>query len=222
MRSRRDPVRTPPGGTLPGDALPGEVLPGGGVEIRPARMDDEERIRRFLGGLSVHTQTLRFFTGMGRPAASTVRALLAVDDRRDALLAVCGDAVVGHAMSFRTCGSGRGAGGAEAARTETSRTETSRTETSRTEAAGAEAAAVEIAVVEIAVVVADDWQGRGLGSRLVRRLVRRATAGGAQALRMDVLGGNRKVLSMIRREWPEAVMRASSGTVEISTKIGSA
>ncbi|WP_230878405.1 GNAT family N-acetyltransferase [Planomonospora sp. ID67723] len=182
VRPRRDPVR---------------VLPGDGVEIRPARMDDEERIRSFLEGLSVQTQTLRFFTGVGRPAASMVRALLAVDDRHDALLAVCGDTVVGHAMSFRGDGPGGGAGGVTGG------------------PPGAEGVAVEIAVV-----VADDWQGRGLGSRLVRRLVRRAVAGGARTLGMDVLGGNRKVLNMIRREWPEAVMKASSGNVEVSTKIG--
>ncbi|GGS74411.1 hypothetical protein GCM10010156_36700 [Planobispora rosea] len=150
-----------------------------GVEIRPARMDDEERVRGFLAELSPHTQALRFFTGLGDPGASMVRALLAVDERRDALLAVCGDTVVGHAMSFR----------------------------------GGESD------VEIAVVVTDDWQGHGLGSRLVRRLLRRAAAGGARTVGMDVLGGNRKVLSMIRKEWPGAVMRVSSGTVEVSTKI---
>ncbi|MFB9883915.1 GNAT family N-acetyltransferase [Planobispora siamensis] len=164
---RRDPVR---------------VLPGDGVEIRPARMDDGERLRRFLGGLSLHTQTLRFFTGVGRPAESLVRTMLAVDERRDVLLAVYGDTVVGHAMSFR----------------------------------GGESD------VEIAVVVTDDWQGRGLGSRLVRRLLRRAAAGGARSVGMDVLGGNRKVLAMIRREWPEAAMRAASGTVEVSAMINPA
>nr|BFE84878.1 hypothetical protein GCM10020093_074790 [Planobispora longispora] len=142
-------------------------------------MDDDERVRGFLKGLSPHTQTLRFFTGLGNPGASMVRALLATDERRDVLLAVCEDAVVGHAMSFRGGGND----------------------------------------VEIAVVVTDDWQGRGLGSRLVRRLLRRAAAGGARTVGMDVLGGNRKVLSMIRKEWPEAVMRVSSGTVEVSTKI---
>src|SRR5687768_9280407 len=44
-----------------------------GTQIRPARHDDEERIRRFLTGLSLHTQTLRFFTGITTPAAGLVR-----------------------------------------------------------------------------------------------------------------------------------------------------
>lgn len=146
------------------------------IEIRPARMDDEERIRRFLAGLSTRTQTQRFFTGVNRPSASMVRTLLAVDERRDALLAVRGELLVGHAMSYRGEGTD----------------------------------------IEIAVVVGDEWQGRGLGARLVRRLLHRAAAGGARTLGMDVLGDNRKVLAMIRRAWPEATMKVSSGTVQVA------
>jgi GNAT superfamily N-acetyltransferase len=146
------------------------------VEIRPARMDDEERIRCFLAGLSARTQTQRFFTAVNRPSATMVRTLLAVDERRDALLAVRGELLVGHAMSYR----GEGMD------------------------------------VEIAVVVGDEWQGRGLGSRLVRGLLGRASAGGARTLGMDVLGDNRKVLAMIRRAWPEATMKVSSGTVQVA------
>ncbi|MEU6716880.1 GNAT family N-acetyltransferase [Nonomuraea sp. NPDC046802] len=73
-----------------------------GTQIRPARPDDEERIRCFLAGLSPHTRTLRFFTGVGAPGAALVRALIAVDERRDALVATteCGE-IVAHAMSFR-------------------------------------------------------------------------------------------------------------------------
>ncbi|MEU4407586.1 GNAT family N-acetyltransferase [Streptosporangium sp. NPDC023963] len=160
---------------------PGEVaaVPGGAVEIRPARPDDEEGIRRFLGGLSPRTQTRRFFAGMGRPSASFVRTLLTVDGRRDALLAVHGNLLVGHAMSYRG----------------------------------------EEADVEIAVVVGDEWQGMGLGSRLVRTLMRRAEARGARTVGMDVLGDNRTVLAMVRRTWPEATMRVSSGTVEVTARI---
>ncbi|MBG0814435.1 GNAT family N-acetyltransferase [Planomonospora sp. ID82291] len=153
--------------------------PGADVEVRPARTDDEERIRRFLAGLSPRTQTLRFFTGLGRPAASLVRALLVVDERRDVLLAVCGDEVVGHAMSS-------GDGGA---------------------------------AVEIAVVVADGWQGLGLGSRLVRRLLRRAEAKGARTVGMDVMAENRGVLAMIGRKWPDATLRSSLGTVEVTAAV---
>ncbi|WP_440101435.1 N-acetyltransferase family protein [Streptosporangium sp. H16] len=155
------------------------TVPGGAVDIRPARPDDEEGIRRFLGGLSPRTQARRFFAGMGRPSASFVRTLLTVDERRDALLAVHGNLLVGHAMSYRG----------------------------------------EEADVEIAVVVGDEWQGMGLGSRLVRTLMRRAEARGARTVGMDVLGDNRTVLAMVRRTWPEATMRVSSGTVEVTARI---
>ncbi|MER5645020.1 GNAT family N-acetyltransferase [Streptosporangium sp. NPDC002524] len=156
------------------------TVPGGAVEIRPARPDDdEEAIRRFLGGLSPRTQALRFFAGMGRPSASFVRTLLAVDERRDALLAVHGNLLVGHAMSYRG----------------------------------------EETDVEIAVVVGDEWQGMGLGSRLVRALMRRAEVRGARTVGMDVLGDNRTVLAMVRRAWPEATMRVSSGTVEVTATV---
>jgi GNAT superfamily N-acetyltransferase len=148
------------------------------IEIRPTRMDDEARVGAFLAGLSLHSQTLRFFTGVSRPTASFVRVLIARDERRDALVAVRDERVVGHAMSFRVDGA-----------------------------------------VEIAVVVADEWQDRGIGSRLIGRLLGRAVSGGAEHVGMDVMGENRKVLSMIRRRWPEATMRVESGSVAVKARI---
>ncbi|MEU4830033.1 GNAT family N-acetyltransferase [Streptosporangium sp. NPDC023615] len=164
-----DPV--PPG--------PVTTVPGAAVEIRAARPGDEERIVRFLEGLSPRTRMRRFFTEMHRPTARFVDALIAVDERRDALLAVHGDLLVGHAMSYR----------------------------------GQETD------IEIAVVVSDEWQGMGLGSRLARALIRRAADRGATTVGMDVLGDNRTVLAMIRKIWPDAAMRASSGTVEVTAGI---
>ncbi|MEQ4715916.1 GNAT family N-acetyltransferase [Nonomuraea sp. B19D2] len=152
-----------------------------GTQIRPARVGDEERIRRFLAGLSLHTQTLRFFTGVSTPAAGLVRTLLATDERRDALVATtveCGE-IVGHAMSFKG----------------------------------------DCADVEIAVVVADRWQGRGIGPRLIDTLLLRASVRGAMTVGMDVLGENRRVLRLIRRFWPDARMAVSSGSVEVTARI---
>ncbi|WP_219462494.1 GNAT family N-acetyltransferase [Nonomuraea rhizosphaerae] len=150
-----------------------------GTQIRPARQDDDDGIRRFLAGLSLHTQTLRFFTGVGAPAASLVSALIAVDERRDALVATLDGEIIGHAMSYR--------GGA--------------------------------ADVEIAVVVTDEWQGRGLGPKLIDTLLFRASVRGAQTVGMDVLGENRRVLRMIRRIWPDAQMKVASGAVEVTAMI---
>jgi GNAT superfamily N-acetyltransferase len=54
------------------------------------------------------------------------------------------------------------------------------------------------------VVVADAWQGRGVGSALTRALVTRARARGVASATMDVLHGNRQVLAMIAAHWPAA------------------
>ncbi len=59
-------------------------------------------------------------------------------------------------------------------------------------------------MTDIGVVVADAWQGGGIGSALVRALVVRAQARGVTAVAMDVLPGNHQVLAMIARHWPAA------------------
>ncbi|MEV0388607.1 GNAT family N-acetyltransferase [Nonomuraea sp. NPDC050643] len=154
-----------------------------GTQIRPVRPGDEERIRSFLAGLSLHTQTLRFFTGVSRPAPGLVRALLTLDERRDALVATTDTGeIVAHAMSFK--------GGCTD--------------------------------VEIAVVVADQWQGRGLGPRLVDTLLIRASVRGARTVGMDVLGENRRVLRLVRRLWPDAEMKVTSGSVAVTAMIDQA
>jgi predicted N-acetyltransferase YhbS len=150
-----------------------------GTQIRPARPDDYERIRCFLTRLSLHTQSLRFFTGLGTPATSLVCALIAVDERRDALVATLEGEIIGHAMSYR--------GG--------------------------------VTDVEIAVVVADEWQGKGLGPHLINTLLFRAAVRGAKTVGMDVLGENRRVLRMIRRLWPDAQMKVTSGSVAVTAMI---
>ena len=53
-------------------------------------------------------------------------------------------------------------------------------------------------VAELAVVVADDWQGQGLGRRLIQRLQQIARAGRLQGMRGDVLSENRRMLAIMR------------------------
>lgn len=55
---------------------------------------------------------------------------------------------------------------------------------------------------DIGVVVADAWQGRGVGSALVRELLARARGRGVTSVTMDVLHGNQQVLAMITSHWP--------------------
>jgi ribosomal protein S18 acetylase RimI-like enzyme len=59
-------------------------------------------------------------------------------------------------------------------------------------------------MTDIGVVVADAWQGQGMGSALVRALVTRAQARGVMSVAMDVLHGNHQVRAMITAHWPAA------------------
>jgi ribosomal protein S18 acetylase RimI-like enzyme len=56
-------------------------------------------------------------------------------------------------------------------------------------------------LADIGVVVADAWQGQGIGSALVRALITRAQGRGVTSLTMDVLHGNHQVLAMIAARW---------------------
>src|SRR5207248_1692938 len=60
------------------------------------------------------------------------------------------------------------------------------------------------AATEIGVVVADAWQGRGVGSGLIRALASRARARGATTLVMEVMAENRQGLAMIAGRGPDA------------------
>ncbi|QOT80930.1 GNAT family N-acetyltransferase [Cupriavidus basilensis] len=53
-------------------------------------------------------------------------------------------------------------------------------------------------VGEFAVAVADDWQGKGIGRRLIQRLRDAALGAGLHLLRGDVLSENRRMLALMR------------------------
>jgi ribosomal protein S18 acetylase RimI-like enzyme len=59
-------------------------------------------------------------------------------------------------------------------------------------------------VSDIGVVVADRWQGRGVGTALLTALAGRAAWRGCAELVMDVLPENDRMLGMIDRRWPGA------------------
>jgi GNAT superfamily N-acetyltransferase len=65
----------------------------------------------------------------------------------------------------------------------------------------------EPGVVELAATVADDWQGIGLGSALLVRLMQRARDEGHSAFRASVLAVNGRSIAMLRR----AGLRRRSG-----------
>ena len=74
-------------------------------------------------------------------------------------------------------------------------------------------------MTDIGVVVADAWQGRGLGSALVSALVAGAQARGVTSLAMDVLHANPRVLAMIRGRWPAADIGVSRDCVTVRVRL---
>jgi GNAT superfamily N-acetyltransferase len=76
------------------------------------------------------------------------------------------------------------------------------------------------ATTEIGVVVADAWQGQGVGSGLVRALASRARARGAITLVMEVMAENRRVLAMIAGRWPDARHDRSAAYVTVHARLG--
>jgi ribosomal protein S18 acetylase RimI-like enzyme len=57
---------------------------------------------------------------------------------------------------------------------------------------------------DIGVVVADAWQGHGMGVALIRTMIDRAQARGVTLVVMDVLHDNYRALAMITHHWPAA------------------
>lgn len=67
---------------------------------------------------------------------------------------------------------------------------------------------------EVAVVVADDWQGRGLGGLLLRRLAHIARLRGIRSFRATMLGDNRRAHALVMRLSPRSTMRFEAGYLE--------
>jgi len=67
---------------------------------------------------------------------------------------------------------------------------------------------------DVAVVVADDWQGQGLGGLLIRRLGHIARMRGIASFHATMLGDNARAQSLVRGLSPRATMRFESGYVE--------
>src|SRR5690606_14291238 len=52
---------------------------------------------------------------------------------------------------------------------------------------------------EFAIVVAQEWQGRGLGRHLMHRLIGSARSRGLEVVRGDILAANSGMLDLVRR-----------------------
>ena len=71
-------------------------------------------------------------------------------------------------------------------------------------------------------MVADAWQGQGVGSALVRTLLRRAQARGVTSLGMDVLAGNQQALAMIAGHWAAARTERGADCLTIQVRLSPA
>jgi GNAT superfamily N-acetyltransferase len=158
--------------------------PGGraAAVIRPAGPDDLAALSDFFADLSAETRYLRFF-GPVIPTQALLRQLCGLADTIDAVVAVRGGVIIGHAMAV-----------------------------DRTGLQGSR-------VTDIGVVVADAWQGQGLGSALTRALVTGAGARGVTLMEMDVLYGNGHVLDMITSHWPAARIGRIRDSVSIRVQL---
>lgn len=71
---------------------------------------------------------------------------------------------------------------------------------------------------ELAVSVADDWQGRGLGSLLLDRLAERAREEGIERFSASVLGENPEALGLLAKIGP-ASHRVEGGVIELVVEL---
>jgi acetyltransferase len=72
---------------------------------------------------------------------------------------------------------------------------------------------------EFAVVVADDFQGRGLGSELTRTIVQIAREEKIERIRAEVLAENANMVSVCRRLGFELQLRMQEATMDAEIKL---
>jgi GNAT superfamily N-acetyltransferase len=72
---------------------------------------------------------------------------------------------------------------------------------------------------EIAIAVADDWQGRGLGTELLRRLADRAREEGVARFTALALAGNEPMRHLLEGLGAARVVDAGQGAVELSVDL---
>jgi RimJ/RimL family protein N-acetyltransferase len=74
-------------------------------------------------------------------------------------------------------------------------------------------------VAEAAITVADDWQGRGLGTLLLQRLSERGREEGIKRFSALVLARNDDMLDLLQRLGPTKVVSRSQGAVEVEAEL---
>ena len=75
------------------------------------------------------------------------------------------------------------------------------------------------ALAEAAVTVADEWQGRGLGTALTRLLAERAREEGVERFAALLLAGNEQIHDVLSSLGPSHVISREAGTVQVEVDI---
>jgi GNAT superfamily N-acetyltransferase len=150
--------------------------------IRSARAADMGALSDFFAALSPQTRYLRFFAPV-TPGPELLRSMSGGDGHTDAVVAVRGGVVIGHAVAADQVGP-RG-----------------------------------VRTADVGIVVADAWQGLGVGSALMRALITAARGRGVTSLTMDVLPGNRRMLAIIAGHWPAAHIEGSPDFVTFRIRL---
>jgi GNAT superfamily N-acetyltransferase len=162
--------------------------------VRRAEAADFPALGDFFAGLSARTRYLRFFAPV-TPNSALLRLLCGEPGDVDAVVAVRDGVIIGHAMAADAapppdpCGP----------------------ETAH----GCEATPAP----DVGIVVADPWQGRGVGAALMRALITAVQGRGVTTLAMDVLAGNRKVLAMISAHWPVTPVGRSQDCITVHVRL---
>ena len=72
---------------------------------------------------------------------------------------------------------------------------------------------------EVAFVVADSWQGRGIGSLLLERLAAAAVEGGVRRFVAETLAQNRRMLTVFRHAGLPSTERVEQGVVRVTLQL---
>jgi acetyltransferase len=72
---------------------------------------------------------------------------------------------------------------------------------------------------EVAIVVDERWQGHGLGTAVLRRLVQHATSHGVQMLRANILASNVRSLALFHELGLPEHARMVDGVIELDLKL---
>lgn len=160
---------------------------GGVVNLRPIMPSDADRVVEFHSGLSERTRYLRYFGPYTTMSPRDLERATNVDHHdRVALVAVLGDRIIAIGLYERLSDSEANPVESDAA------------------APGRSA--------EVAFVVADDHQGRGLGSILLEHLAGAAAENGIDVFVAEVLTQNRGMLTVFK-EAGYQIRRTMDGSV---------